>query len=243
MAEESPTKYAAPGCVPTDDWPQVYAKWRASKIGVLTDRLERDLILELLGDVAGLDVLDVGCGDGELAVTLWERRSRVSAIDASEAMIGAARARAQARRADIDFEIARAEQLPFPTARFDLVVAVTILCFLGDATGVFREMARVLRPGGRLVIGELGKWSTWAAARRIRGWSGSQLWREARFRTAGELRALAEQAGLTVELLRGAIFYPRHIALARLMAPADARIGRWTTKGAAFVALSATRAE
>jgi ubiquinone/menaquinone biosynthesis C-methylase UbiE len=82
---------------------------------VLTDRLERDPMLELLGDVAGRDILDVGCGDGELAVTLWERHGRVSGIDASEAMIEAARARAQARRrAEIEFEIARAEQLPFP---------------------------------------------------------------------------------------------------------------------------------
>jgi len=224
-----------------DNWPQVYARWRASRIGALTDRLERELVLDLLGDVAGRDVLDVGCGDGDLALALWERRARVAGIDASPAMIDAARRRAQAQSADIVFELARAEQLPFPNGRFDIVTAVTILCFVEDASGVFGEMARVLRPGGRLVIGELGKWSAWAAARRVRGWLGSPVWREARFRTARELRAQAEQAGLVVESLRGAIYYPRFNALARLMAPMDSWIGRRTTTGAAFLALRADK--
>ena len=53
-----------------------------------------------------------------------------------------------------------------------------------------REIARVLNPGGRLVIGDLGKWSLWAASRRIRGWYGAEMWRAARFRSAGELRRL-----------------------------------------------------
>jgi SAM-dependent methyltransferase len=102
-------------------------------------------------------------------------------------------------------------------------------------------MARVLRPGGRLVIGELGKWSTWAAARRIRAWLGSRLWRSARFRTARELRALAAEAGLATEALRGAVYYPRSALAARLLAPCDRALGRLTTFGAAFLALSAIK--
>jgi ubiquinone biosynthesis O-methyltransferase len=221
--------------------PGDYAGWRRSAVGAITEQLERELILELVGDVRGLKILDVGCGDGALALELWKRGASVTGIDASAAMIDAATARAKAQNADITFRVALAEHAPFLDQQFDIVTAVTILCFVGDAAPVFREIARVLRPRGRLVIGELGRWSSWAAARRLRAWLGAPLWRQARFRTAKELRSLAENAGLTVEAVRGAIFYPRWSPAARLLSRLDRRLGRLTTFGAAFVALSAAK--
>lgn len=221
--------------------PEVYARWRDSEIGSITERLERELILDLVGDVSGLRVLDVGCGDGEFALELAMRGAIVTGIDASAAMIEAAKGRAKQHNADITFQVAMAENLPFSAEQFDIVTAITILCFVDDAAPVFREIARVLRPGGRLVIGELGKWSTWAAGRRIRAWLGSRLWRRGRFRTADELRGLAEQAGLEVGSVRGAIYYPRWGFAARLLIPYDPVLGRLTTIGAGFVALSAVK--
>jgi ubiquinone biosynthesis O-methyltransferase len=228
-----------PGC--TTLGPDLYAEWRRSTIGEITDQLERRLILELIGDVTGKQVLDVGCGDGMLAVELAIRGAQVTGIDASETMIRAARERARREDADVPFEVAAAQRLPFPEARFDRVTAITILCFVDDATPVFREIARVLRPGGKLVIGELGRWSSWAAMRRIRAWLGSPVWRRGRFRSARELRSLAEQAGLQVEIVRGAIYYPRWRFAASLLAPCDAMLGRLGTFGAAFVAVSACK--
>ena len=127
--------------------PNAYARWRASDLGTITERSERDLILELVGDVNCRKILDVGCGDGELAVVLAKRGANVTGIDSSGAMIEAARARAKRHGADITPQVARAEQLPFPAEQFDVVTAVTILCFVKDAGPVFREVSRVLGPG------------------------------------------------------------------------------------------------
>jgi 2-polyprenyl-3-methyl-5-hydroxy-6-metoxy-1,4-benzoquinol methylase len=219
--------------------PEAYRQWRGSSIGAITEALQRRLILDLLGDVRGLTVLDVGCGDGSLAIELHKRGAIVTGIDRSSAMINSAKVAARQQHAPIPFIMAPAEAIPFPATRFDVVVAVTILCFVEDAAPVFAEIARVLRPGGRFVIGELGKWSSWAAARRIRAWLGSPLWRLGRFRAASELRRLASQAGLDPGAVHGAIYYPRWTPAARVMASWDQRIGRVTTAGAAFLALSA----
>ena len=221
--------------------PDVYAKWRASGIGAITEQLQRRLILALLGDIQGRNVLDVGCGDGDLAVELWRRGGTVTGIDASQEMVEAARARAKREGADILFMVGEAASIPFDPERFDVVVAVTILCFVADPAPVFREITRVLRPGGILAIGELGKWSLWAAARRVRAWFGSQLWRRGRFRTASELRFLANGAGLVPALVHGSIYYPRWRWAARLLAPYDAALSRVTTFGAAFLALTAVK--
>lgn len=68
----------------------------------------------------------------------------------------------------------RIEQLPFPDGSFDVVVIVTVLCLVADRADAVREAARILRPGGRLVIGDLGRWSARAARRRVKAWRGSQ---------------------------------------------------------------------
>jgi ubiquinone biosynthesis O-methyltransferase len=234
---------SSPGhvCAVPDLGPDAYLRWRASELGSITERLERQLILELVGDVEGCRVLDAGCGDGELAVELTKRGAIVVGIDASPEMIDAAKDRAKSWNADISFQVARAEQLPFPAGQFDVVTAITILCFVEHPAPVFHEIARMLQPGGRLVIGELGKWSTWATGRRIRAWLGSRLRRQGRFRTANELRHLAEQAGLRVATVRGAVYYPRCGRAARVLGSLDPALGRFTTVGAGFVALSATK--
>ncbi|WP_321393078.1 class I SAM-dependent methyltransferase [Emcibacter sp.] len=224
--------------------PDIYAQWRASEIGQLTETLEDRVLNEMMGDPAGRDILDVGCGDGTNAIELARRGARITGVDISEKMIEAATAQAardqpDAHFPDAHFYVATAEALPFSDQQFDIVLAKTILCFVVDPAPVFAEIARVLRPGGCLVIGELGKWSLWAVQRRFRAWFGSKLWRRARFRTAPELRSLAENAGLRVIEIRGAIYYPRSLFAARLLKKIDPKLGPITTFGAAFLAMKA----
>lgn len=236
-------KRVAPSELPaeSDTLAESYSRWRSTKLGQITDRLEERLILELLGDVEGLDVLDVGCGDGALAAALSRRGGRVTGLDPDPRMLDAARTRAKAESLDLNLVPGRAEALPFADETFDYVVAVTVLCFIPQADKAIAEMARVLRPGGRLVIGELGKWNLWATFRRIRGWLGSPTWSAARFRTAGELRRLLECRGLTVRETRGAIFYPPLGLTALLLVHLDPWLGRRATFGAAFVAFGAIK--
>ena len=219
--------------------PAAYAAWRATSLGAGTEAIERRSILDLMGEISGARILDVGCGDGTLVFAAAAKGARVTGIDPDPAMLSAARARATEAGLPATFIEARVERLPFADASFDIVASVTVLCFVSDAAGAVAEMARVLRPGGQLVLGELGRWSVWAALRRVRSWLGSSTWRAARFRSAGELRALAGGAGLSVTSVRGAVFYPPVRLLARALAPVDPWLGCLTTLGAAFIALHA----
>jgi hypothetical protein len=77
----------------------------------------------------------------------------------------------------------RIEQLPFAGRSFDVVVIVTVLCPGGrpgrrGSRGRARPAAR-----GTTVIGDLGRWSAWAAGRRVKAWLGSNLWQSGHFST------------------------------------------------------------
>jgi 2-polyprenyl-3-methyl-5-hydroxy-6-metoxy-1,4-benzoquinol methylase len=63
LAERTTSNAGAP-----TELSSAYARWRDNRFGRTTDTLEQDLILRLVGPVAGLRVLDVGCGDGQLAL-------------------------------------------------------------------------------------------------------------------------------------------------------------------------------
>jgi SAM-dependent methyltransferase len=222
--------------------PDTYAAWRRSSLGEITEALELRLILDLTGQLQGRSVLDVGCGDGTLALaTARHGAAHVSGCDPDPRMVARALAQSVQNKASIDLAVARSQALPYADWTFDVVTCITVLAFIPDAEVALREMARVLRPGGRLVIGDLGKWSYWAVRRRIRGWLGATLWRTAHFRTANELAVMVRRVGLTVGAINGAIFFPPWIELARLMAPFDPSLGKVTTLGCAFVAVQATK--
>jgi ubiquinone/menaquinone biosynthesis C-methylase UbiE len=197
----------------------------------------------MAGSLDGRWVLDVGCGDGALAVAMARAGARVTGLDADPRMLAAARSRADGVSVPLQLVEGQAEALPFGDAEFDLVVAVTVLCFVQQAERAVQEMARVLRPPGRLVIGELGRRNLWAAKRRVSGWLGSRTWRTVTFRTCEEFKNLVASAGLSIDQVRGAIFYPPCGVCAGLVAPVDPWLGRQTTAGAAFLAIAAMKSD
>lgn len=97
------------------------------------------------------DVLDVGSGDGAAAAYLAPRCRSLTCIDASARMVGAARERL-ARFPNVKAEVADAQELPFRQASFDCAVVFHTLTYAERPQRVLEECARVLRPGGRLVL-------------------------------------------------------------------------------------------
>lgn len=103
---------------------------------------------------AGARVLEIGCGAGHLTIRLAERDLRVDAIDASPAMVEAAARRALegGMSERVTVEVADVHALPFEASHFDLIVAVGVIPWLHSPHAAVAEMARVLRPGGHLIV-------------------------------------------------------------------------------------------
>lgn len=218
-----------------DDLTQRYAAWRQSSLGSITERIEMDAVFDLIGPLEGQRLLDVGCGDGIYSVEAARRGARVTGLDLSEDMLSEAGNRSLPEGVTIDWRVGDALRLPFADASFDVVVAITLLCLVPTPSTAISEMTRVLAPGGRLVVGELHRWSAVAAKRRIRGWGGNEFWREAHFWTAKELVDIMAQAGLKPERKRGAAYFPPSDTAARALSPLDPMFSRLGTLGAAFL--------
>ena len=94
----------------------------------------------------GQEVLDVGSGPGALTAELVRRlgAEHVAAVDPAPQFVDAVRERLPGVQA----HFGRAEELPFPDARFDAALAQLVLHFVSDADATAREMRRVVRPGG-----------------------------------------------------------------------------------------------
>lgn len=111
---------------------------------------ERPESLRLMGDVAGLRVLDAGCGSGAHAAELLARGAIVTGIDKSSGMLALARDRFGA--AVTLYEADLGAPLRFADGAFDRVLAALVLHYIEDWTLPLREFRRVLARGGKLIV-------------------------------------------------------------------------------------------
>ena len=102
------------------------------------------------------DVLDIASGDGVLAELLAPRARSITCVDASERVVAAARKRLKAF-GNVAVHAGDMHALEFPAARFDLVLLMHALTYSERPGVVFAEAARVLRPGGRVLVATLGR--------------------------------------------------------------------------------------
>ena len=117
---------------------------------------QRQAVLGALGLSPGERVVDIGTGPGLLAAEVAAAvgpDGLVCGIDISDSMLVLARARiTRPNSARMEFRQAGADRLPYAQASFDVAVATQVLEYVKDVPGALAEIARVLRPGGRVLV-------------------------------------------------------------------------------------------
>jgi len=209
-----------------------YDRWFETAWGKYAFVVEQGALQMALGPVAGVFLLDAGCGPGRFAQRLQKGGADVVCIDVDAAMVALARQRMSAPAVQGDVG-----RLPFHSEIFDAVVAVTLLEFVERPERVVSELVRVTRAGGKLVIAALNRTSPWGVAHRKR--LRRPPWDRAHFLTRSTLLSLGRRHGDA--RLAGALHAPGPIPGLRLVGPVLEEIGRLAPRLGAFQVLVVTR--
>ena len=174
-------------------------------------RLGRDPLAER--PLAGLSVVDVGCGGGLLCEPLARLGADVTGIDLTPASIEVAARHAHAGGLAIDYRVAAAAQLLAEGRRFDLLCAMEVVEHVADQGQFLHDCAALVRPGGGLALATLNRtFRAFAlgivAAEYVLGWlpRGTHDWR--RFVRPAEAARALRRAGLRIEDVTGVVYDP-----------------------------------
>ena len=190
-----------------DLWPDQYDRWFTTPIGALVKKFEKELLLDLLRPGQGEIILDAGCGTGVFTLDLLSFGPHIIGLDFSLPMLR--RAGEKARRYPFEIVLGNISNLPFRENSFDRVVSVTAMEFIEDGKGAVKELFRVTKRGGCVVVATLNSLSPWASRRKEEAKKGHTLFDKAIFRSPDELRSLAPVDGV----IKTAIHFQKEDAL------------------------------
>lgn len=128
------------------------ATWASGDYAAVGTRLlpVAEQLCEAVDLRAGEQVIDVATGNGNAALAAARRFAQVVGVDYVPALLDRAQRRAQAEGLEVDFRVADAEALPFPDGAFDVALSTCGAMFAPDQERTAAELARVVRPGGRI---------------------------------------------------------------------------------------------
>ena len=176
-----------------DEWPEQYDRWFTTPMGALVRKYEAELILDLLRPGRGETLLDAGCGTGVFTLDILAFGVHVIGLDISMPMLR--RARGKAGGEPLQIVSGDMLHLPFLENVFDRVVSVTALEFIEDGQGAVRELFRVTKRGGSIVVATLNSLGPWASQRKMEAQEKQSIFTKAIFRSPGEMRSLASVEG------------------------------------------------
>lgn len=189
------------------------------------DRRWRRLAIDAVGAAPGEKVLDLAAGTGTSSEPFADEGVRVVPCDFSIGMLQVGKA----RRPDLSFTAGDATRLPFADASFDAVTISFGLRNVVDTVGALREMLRVTRPGGRIVVCEFSS-PTWTPFRTVY----QEYLMKALPKVAG---VVTKDAGSYEYLAESIASWPDQVALARLMQEAGWRKVAYRNVSGGIVAL------
>lgn len=184
--------------------PKAYDEWYQTPFGALCHRLEKDALFSLAGFGRGERVLDAGCGTGVYLYELSRMGVHAVGLDQDRAMLDFAAMKAPGSML-VEGQLS---PLPFKGGVFDKVLSVCALEFAPEPDIAVREMARVLRPGGILLLGFLNGDSVWARTRLEKAKDPASVWHGVRFLNRDEVTRMARDCGLSTLAFKGAVHFP-----------------------------------
>lgn len=186
-----------------------YDSFFDTPIGSFLDATETRCAFDLLKPRHSESILDVGCGTGVFAFKLAQQDVRVTGIDVSDAMLTVARDNLQRFDTDVQsrvlFRDMDANTLTFNDDSFDAAVTVATMAFVNNPQSVFDEMMRVVKPGGRVLVGAINRESAWGDHYMTLAKSGDPVFSHASLVTLDQLKGF-DPANLIA--FKGSLFLP-----------------------------------